>query len=86
MGDKVLFNQRIGQTVQLALWFDTGGVFITDTLPGEEKDQYLSGYGGGIRLYYKDRFTFRFDLAFPTDKKDIGKDRYLLFETSLAIS
>ena len=82
LGDKTLFNQRVGQMVQLAAWFDTGAVYISDTLLGEEKSEYLHGYGGGVRLYYKDRFTFRFDLGIPTDEKEIGKDRYYYVESS----
>ena len=75
--------QRLGQVVQLALFFDTAGSYITDPLPGEQSDNYLHGFGGGVRLYYKDRFTFRFDLAFPVDKQeDIGEDHYLYFQGS----
>lgn len=79
LGDKTLFNQRVGQMLQLAAWFDTGSAHVTDALSGEKKNQNLSGYGGGLRLYYNDRLTFRFDIGWPTDRKDEGKSNYLYF-------
>jgi len=79
LGDKILFNQRVGQMLQLAAWFDTGGAYVTDALSGERNNQNLSGYGGGLRLYYKDRLTFRFDIGWPTDRKETGKSNYLYF-------
>jgi len=81
--DKTLFNQRVGQLVQLALWFDTGGAYTSKTLPGEANSQYLSGFGGGVRLFYKDRLTFRFDVAFPTDQQEEDEDVYLYFMASI---
>lgn len=69
IGDKVVFGQRIGQMVQFALFFDHGGVFTSNLEAGETRNNYLSGYGGGIRLYYKDIFSLKFDVAFPTKER-----------------
>ncbi|CAB5079807.1 hypothetical protein D3OALGA1CA_37 [Olavius algarvensis associated proteobacterium Delta 3] len=65
LAEKILFNQKVAQLVQLAAWFDHGQVYINDPLPGEVTENYLDGYGFGIRLFYKDRFTFRYDYAIP---------------------
>jgi hemolysin activation/secretion protein len=69
IGDKSLFGQRVAQLAQLALFFDTGAVFTTDTQPGEFDSEYLSGYGLGVRLFYKNFFTFKYDLGIPVDPR-----------------
>jgi hemolysin activation/secretion protein len=69
ISDKVVFGQRIGQMVQFALFFDHGGVFISNLEAGEDRNNYLSGYGGGVRLFYKDIFSLKFDVAFPTRER-----------------
>lgn len=82
--DKVLFNERIGQLLQFAVWFDTGGAYLSKALPGEDKSEYLHGFGGGLRLYYKERFNFRVDVGFPTDKQEEGEDVYVYLAGSFS--
>lgn len=76
MGDKTLFGQRVAQMAQFALFFDTGGVYISDPQPGEYNSEYLGGYGVGLRLFYKNYFTFKYDLGFPVNQQT-GADNYI---------
>ncbi|MDP3284818.1 MAG: POTRA domain-containing protein [Desulfobacterales bacterium] len=78
-----LFGQKISQLAQIALFYDHGGVFIVDPIPpDEQKSEYLGGYGWGIRLYYKDTFSFKYDMGFPVSKKENGDDYYHYFQAS----
>ena len=84
IADKMIFGQRIAQMVQLALFYDFGRVYYTEPQAGEYNDERLKGYGAGIRIYYKDIISFKFDLARPTKKKAEGEDStYLYFMGSI---
>jgi hemolysin activation/secretion protein len=74
IADKVIFGQRIAQMAQLALFFDHGKVLRSDPVIGDKGSDRLSGYGAGLRLYYKDMFSFKFDWAFPTRERVTGED------------
>ena len=50
--------------------------------PDEHKSQYLSGYGWGVRLFYKDMFSFKYDMGFPVSKKENGDDLYHYFQAT----
>lgn len=60
-----IFGQRLGDTLKLAIFTDHGGVFRNKRQPGENKDDYLTAVGAGIRLYYTKNFSARFDYAVP---------------------
>jgi hemolysin activation/secretion protein len=78
-----LFGQKISQLAQIAFFYDHGGVFIVDPIPpDEQKSEYLGGYGWGVRLYYKDTFSFKYDMGFPVSKKENGDDYYHYFQAS----
>jgi len=84
IAEKTLFGQRIAQLVQFAVFYDHGGVFITDELSGEST-HYLHGYGAGIRLFYKDKFTFKYDAGFPASSKDDKPNRFDYVQFSYAL-
>ncbi|OQW96563.1 MAG: hypothetical protein BWK74_08235 [Desulfobacteraceae bacterium A6] len=78
-----LFGQKISQLAQIALFYDHGGVFIVDPIPpDEQKSEYLGGYGWGVRLFYKDMFSFKYDMGFPVASKENGDDYYHYFQAS----
>ena len=80
IADKIVLGQRIAQMVQLSLFYDYGRVYNPDPLlPNEFTDENISGFGGGLRVYYKDLLSFKFDLAFPTEIKEINEDNYYLY-------
>jgi hemolysin activation/secretion protein len=84
IADKVVLGQRISQMVQFSLFYDYGRVYYTENQRGEIPDERLQGYGGGVRLYYKDFFTFKFDMARPMKRKSINeKFTYFYFMTSI---
>ncbi|MFH1980226.1 MAG: POTRA domain-containing protein [Pseudomonadota bacterium] len=66
LAEKQVFGQRLAQLVQLALFYDTGRVWINEPTPDEYRTEFASGYGWGLRLFYKDLFTFKYDLGIPT--------------------
>ena len=87
IADKVLLGQRISQMVQFSLFYDYGKVYYSQPGAGEYNDEILQGFGGGVRLSYKDLFNFKFDIAFPTKKKqDFEESTYLYFMSSLNLS
>jgi hemolysin activation/secretion protein len=68
VADQTLFQQRVSQLVQLALFYDHGQVFNNTVIPGEYSSQSLSGCGAGIRLYYKDLFAFKYDFGYALER------------------
>jgi hemolysin activation/secretion protein len=95
IADKVIFGQRISQMVQFSLFYDYGRVYYTEPQKGETPDDRLQGYGAGVRLYYKDFFTFKFDLARPVKRKTFiskgtekltEKSTYFYFMTSIDLT
>ena len=61
-------GQKLGDTIKLVLFADHGGVYKNNRQPGENKDDYLTSIGAGIRLYYSKNFSFRLDWAVPRIK------------------
>ncbi|MFC1828505.1 SH3 domain-containing protein [Thermodesulfobacteriota bacterium] len=64
--EKSIFGQRIAQLAQFAFFYDHSAVYQNNIAEGENRSEYLSGYGGGVRLFYKNIFSFRWDIGFPT--------------------
>jgi len=83
IADKMIFGQRLAQMVQFAVFYDHGGVFNNDTEPGEIESETLSGFGGGFRLFYKDKFSFKYDIGFPVDRVEGKPDHFNYFTGSL---
>jgi len=84
VADLSLFGQRIGQMVQLAMFYDYGAVYATDVEPGEAGNMFLSGHGFGLRLFYKDWFKFKFDIAWPLhDTDNTDKDTFYYFMSDI---
>lgn len=80
IAEKTIFGQRIAQMMQFAVFFDHGGVYTSHLKTGEIGNEFLSGYGGGIRLFYKELFRFKFDIAKPIhDKYEDDKNTYYYF-------
>jgi len=63
--DTKIFNQDLGDTIKLVLFADHGGVYKNNVQPGENKDDYLTSLGTGMRFYYGRNFSFRLDWAVP---------------------
>jgi hemolysin activation/secretion protein len=80
IAEKTIFGQRIAQMMQFAVFFDHGGVYTSHLKAGEIPNEYLNGFGGGIRLFYKEVFRFKFDIARPIgDKYEDDKSTYYYF-------
>ncbi|TAL21767.1 MAG: ShlB/FhaC/HecB family hemolysin secretion/activation protein, partial [Nitrospirae bacterium] len=60
-----ILNQNIGDTIKLALFADHGGVYRNNAQPGENKNDYLTSIGAGLRLYAGKYFSVRYDYALP---------------------
>ncbi len=63
--EKTFFGRRIGEMFKLAFFGDHGGVFLNDPEPGENRDDYLSSLGAGLRFYVGNSFAARLDWAVP---------------------
>jgi hemolysin activation/secretion protein len=66
--DKKLFGLRATQMFQLAAFYDFGQIYANDPPAGTLDTETLAGAGFGVRLFYKDRFTFKYDAGFPVNK------------------
>jgi hemolysin activation/secretion protein len=66
--DKKILDRKIGDAVKFVLFIDQGGVYRNDVQPGENKDDYLTSIGAGIRLYEGRYFSLRIDWAVPEMK------------------
>ena len=60
-----VMNQKIGDMIKFVLFADHGGVYKNNVQPGEDKDDYQTSIGAGLRLYYGKYFTMRLDWAVP---------------------
>ena len=70
--------------VQLAMFYDYGAVYATRPEPGEDSNMFLSGFGVGLRLFYKDRVKFKFDMAWPLhDTDDSDKNTFYYFMSDI---
>lgn len=58
----------LNKYAQWAFFFDYAGVELENPLVGEKSSTTLSGYGAGIRVFYKN-FDLRFDAGFPIKGK-----------------
>ncbi len=87
MAEKTVFGQRLAQLVQFVLFADHGQVWTVDAEQHDEtpKTQSLTGYGGGVRLYYKDWFTFKYDLGIPSQHIEGEKELFHYFQTSFTL-
>jgi len=68
--DTKVFGLRATQVFQLALFYDFGQIYVNDPPPGVSNTETLAGMGGGLRIFYKDRFVFKYDIGFPVNKFD----------------
>ncbi len=65
LAEATVLGNRLSEMLQFALFYDDGYVSINNEIPGEVGSHHLSGWGGGVRLFYKDRFYFKYDLGLP---------------------
>jgi hemolysin activation/secretion protein len=86
LAEKTVFGQRLAQLVQFALFVDHGQVWnVNADANNEVSDYHLTGYGGGLRLYYKDWFTFKYDLGIPKNHIEGKKEYFHYFQSSFTL-
>ena len=73
VADKKLFGLRATQMFQLAAFYDFGQIYVNDPGPGVLDTATLAGAGVGFRIFYKDRFVFKYDFGVPINKHN-GQD------------
>lgn len=83
LGDKILFQQRVAQFIQFAIFYDHGRVYTNEPMEGELKSTSLSGYGCGVRLFYKDIFSLKYDFGVARDKIEDEPERLNYFQVSI---
>jgi len=79
-----LWGQHIGEMMQLALFFDHAGIHNSSNTNTMDvgKTEELSGYGIGLRFYYKEWFQMKIDYAKPTKTIDDNDSDMFYFQTS----
>ena len=60
-------DNTLNKYANWAFFVDHGATYYKDTLPGEAKDNDLTGAGLGVRVYLPCHFNLRFDAAWPMD-------------------
>jgi len=80
-GKKVFFGQRLSQMLQFILFFDYSAGFANRHQIGDLESDYQAGYGTGLRFFYKDRISFKYDLGFPRRQREGSAEfiNYFLF-------
>lgn len=68
--DTKLFGLRATQMFQLAAFYDFGQIYVNDPPAGVLNTQSLAGAGAGVRIFYKDRFVFKYDFGVPIGRPD----------------
>jgi hemolysin activation/secretion protein len=63
--DDTIFGQKVGNTIQYAFFIDHGYVRRNNPQPGEDQQAYLTGAGGGIRLFAGKFFSLKADYGIP---------------------
>jgi hemolysin activation/secretion protein len=64
--EALIFNQKIGDTIQFALFTDCGWATNTSPRPSEITSSSVSSVGAGLRLYGDNRYIFKLDWALPS--------------------
>jgi len=87
VAEKSLFGQRLAQLAQFAIFYDHGQVYTTDFDSSLDtyESQYLSSYGFGFRLFYKDVFTLKYDLGVPKDRLEDEPKHYHYLQGSFKL-
>jgi hemolysin activation/secretion protein len=58
-------GRRMSDAIKLALFTDHGGVYRNKPQPGEDKNNFLTSMGAGLRIYTGRHISFRIDYAVP---------------------
>jgi len=84
IAERTYFGQRLGQMVQFSAFVDHSEVYTNepDENMEETKWEYMTGVGFGLRLYYKNMLSFKYDIAFPTEKEAYDDSVYHYFQFS----
>ena len=63
--DSMIYNQKVGNTIQFAFFIDHGYVQKNSPAPGDYQKAYLTGTGAGLRLYAGKMFSLKIDYGIP---------------------
>ena len=63
--DSTIYGQKVGNTIQYALFIDHGYVRKNMPQPGDCGQAYLTGIGGGLRLYGGKTLSVKIDYGIP---------------------
>lgn len=86
LAEKPVFGQQLAEMVQFALFVDHGQVWtIHADVADTTSHQHLTGYGGGVRLYYNGRFSFKYDFGIPTNRREGKKNLFHYFQINYAL-
>lgn len=83
---KVPFMKKTwGEFTQLVGFFGSGRVFLKNPLPGEHKDDRITGLGFGLRLYFPWDLNLSIDCGFPVggEEPSDGKDFNVYVKVSM---
>jgi hemolysin activation/secretion protein len=79
-------DRTLVDTVQLAGFLDSGAATRIDPLQGERHKLVLTGAGAGIRIYYPDWVSIRFDVAKPISSFESASGRDTWYYISVIVN
>ena len=82
--ERELFKQKVGDTVKLVLFADSGGVNNTSPRPSETTSSTISSLGTGLRLYGGSMFSCKLDWAIPNTHGFRLNDSHVYFQTMVS--
>jgi len=70
IAEKTIFGNRVAQILQFVFFYEYAEIFNSDHESDEYGSEDLSGYGLGVRFFYKELLTVKYDLGVPVNRKE----------------
>lgn len=84
--DPFVEGRSIFEMFQIVGFIDSGHASRIDTLPGERDNRTLTGGGAGVRIFYPDWLSIRFDVAKPISKFESASGRDTWYYVSVIVN
>jgi len=79
-------ERTLADTVQVCAFVDSGAAMRINPLQGERSQLTLTGAGAGIRIYYPEWVSIRFDVAKPVSSFDSSSGRDTWYYVSVIVN
>jgi hemolysin activation/secretion protein len=84
--DPIYENRSLVDMFQIVGFIDSGTATRIHPLPGERRKNVLTGAGTGVRIYYPDWVSIRFDVAWPISDFESSSHRDRFYYVSVILN